>query len=198
MSQSHPSDLRLTLAGDASSTQSFLQRGAFALTASVFVALCAHIAIPVPFTPVPFTLQPLAVLMVGMLLGPSVGFAALVAYLCEGAAGLPVFTPLGPGGVAQLMGPTGGFLLAYPFAAAIAGAVPQVLRSRRFAAYLCGGAAAMALIFLSGAVWFSHVLHLSLSAAASATVLPFAGSDAVKVCAAAGIVSALKQRSHTA
>ena len=88
--------------------------------ASLFVALCAHISVPLPFTPVPLTLQNLAVVLVGLLIGSRAGFAALCVYLMEGAAGLPVFTP-GPGGVAQLLGPTGGFLLAYPFVAWLAG-----------------------------------------------------------------------------
>ena len=89
--------------------------------ASLFVALCAHVALPLPFTPVPLTLQNFGVLLVGLSLGPRRGFAALVLYLAEGVMGMPVFSPTGPGGLAQLLGPTGGFLLAYPFVAGIAG-----------------------------------------------------------------------------
>src|SRR5512143_2178718 len=93
--------------------------------ASLFVALCARVTVPLPFTPVPLTLQNFGVLLVGLALGPRRAFAALVVYLAEGAAGMPVFNPLGPGGVAQLLGPTGGFLLAYPFVAALAGALAR-------------------------------------------------------------------------
>src|ERR1700726_2943464 len=82
--------------------------------ASLFVALCARIALPLPFTPVPLTLQNLGVLLVGLTLGGRRGFAALVLYLAEGLLGLPVFSPTGPGGLAQLLGPTGGFLLPSP------------------------------------------------------------------------------------
>jgi biotin transport system substrate-specific component len=89
---------------------------------SLVVALCARITIPLmPLTPVPLTVQNLGVLLVGLLLGSRRGFAALALYLAEGAAGLPVFSPGGVGGIAQLRGLTGGFLLAYPFVAFLAG-----------------------------------------------------------------------------
>src|ERR1700751_5454789 len=94
---------------------------ALPVAASLFVALCARVTVPLPFTPVPLTLQNFGVLLVGLMLGSRRGFAALALYLAEGAAGLPVFSPTGPGGIAQLLGPTGGFLLAYPIVAALAG-----------------------------------------------------------------------------
>jgi len=85
---------------------------------AAFVALAAQIAVPLPGTPVPMTLQPLAVLLVGGLLGARLGAASMVLYLALGIAGLPVFTPTVPlFGVARLLGPTGGYLLAYPVAA---------------------------------------------------------------------------------
>src|SRR5712671_8076660 len=85
---------------------------ALVVGASLVVALCARISIPLmPLTPVPLTVQNLGVLLVGLLLGSKRGFAALLLYLAEGAIGLPVFNPIGPGGLAQLMGATGGFLL---------------------------------------------------------------------------------------
>src|SRR5579883_1263167 len=87
------------------------KQGALVVGASLFVALCARVTIPLPFTPVPLTLQNCGVLIVGLLLGSRRGFAALALYLAEGAAGLPVFNPTGPGGIAQLLGPTGGFLM---------------------------------------------------------------------------------------
>src|SRR4029078_12080848 len=89
--------------------------------ASLLVAACARIYIPLPGTPVPLTVQNFAVLLVGLALGPWRGFAALALYLIEGASGLPVFSPTGPGGIAQLIGPTGGYLMAYPFVAALTG-----------------------------------------------------------------------------
>lgn len=92
---------------------------AIVIAASLFVALCARVTVPLPFTPVPLTLQNFGVLIVGLLLGSRRGFAALALYLAEGAFGLPVFS-MGAG-VAYLLGPTGGFLVAYPVVAFVAG-----------------------------------------------------------------------------
>src|SRR5213075_777514 len=95
------------------------KQAAVVIGASLFVALCARVTLPLPFTPVPLTLQNFGVLMVALLLGPNRALAAMALYLAEGAAGLPVFNPAGPGGLSQLLGPTGGFLLAYPLVATI-------------------------------------------------------------------------------
>ena len=89
----------------------------YAWALSALVAVAAHVSIPLWFTPVPITLQPFAVLLLGLLLGPRLAFATMAAYLAEGAAGLPVFTPSALGGVAHLLGPTGGYLLSYPVVA---------------------------------------------------------------------------------
>src|SRR6202790_4896257 len=100
---------------------------ALVVGASLVVALCARITIPLmPLTPVPLTLQNLGVLLVGMMLGSRRGFAALALYLAEGAVGLPVFNPTGAGGLAQLFhGATAGFLLSYPLVAWVAGYVME-------------------------------------------------------------------------
>src|SRR5207245_10439364 len=91
---------------------------------AVLVALAAQVAVPLPGTPVPMTLQPMAVLLVGGLLGPRLGTLSMILDLAVGAAGLPVFTPTVPlVGFARLFGPTGGYLLAYPVAAWAVGAV---------------------------------------------------------------------------
>src|ERR1700761_8181898 len=89
--------------------------------ATALVAICAHIALPLSFTPIPVTMQTFAVLLLGLLFSPGAAFACLALYLVEGALGLPVFSPHGPGGLAQLLGPSGGYLLSYPFAAPLAG-----------------------------------------------------------------------------
>src|SRR5271170_5311596 len=94
---------------------------AIVVAASLFVALCARVTVPLPFTPVPLTLQNFGVLTVGLLLGSRRGFAALALYLVEGAFGLPVFSPSILVGVGHLLGPTGGFLMAYPLVAFVAG-----------------------------------------------------------------------------
>ncbi|MGI4854347.1 MAG: biotin transporter BioY [Janthinobacterium lividum] len=161
---------------------------------SLFVALCAHVAVPLGFTPVPFTLQPFAVLLVGMLLGPTAGFVAMALYLLEGAAGLPVFTPLGLPGIARLLGPTGGYLFAYPLAAALAGALPRLAGRHRFVYYAVSGVAAITVVYACGAWWFSQAMHLPVAAALGGAVLPFALSDGMKILAAAGIASAVHLR----
>src|SRR6476661_10201389 len=93
--------------------------GVFGFAAAV--AAASQIAIPIPGTPVPFTLQPMLVVLAGMLLGPAAGATSMLLYLLAGAAGLPVFTPIGLPGIARFFGPTGGYLLAYPAAALVAG-----------------------------------------------------------------------------
>lgn len=167
------------------------------LAATLAVALAAHVSFPLPFTPVPLTLQPLAVLGVGLAFGPVGGFLTMLAYLAEGAAGLPVFSPspLGLTGVAQLLGPTGGFLLAYPLVAAIAGGLTRGLtgRTARFLAAFLAGNVAMAVLFLSGAGWFMHYTHHTLSAVWVGAVAPFLPGEFIKVLIAAGAYSALSR-----
>jgi biotin transport system substrate-specific component len=171
------------------------------LAATAIVAAAAHVAIPLPFTPVPFILTPLAVLGVGLALGPVAGFFTLLAYLAEGALGLPVFSPTGVGGVAQLLGPTGGFLMSYPLVAAIAGYLTQKLARRipNFPAATIAGSIAIAVLFLCGAAWFMQYTHHSLHATMIGAVLPFLPGEAVKVLAAAGIYSTLlrAKQSHS-
>jgi len=167
----------------------------FALAATVVVALAAHVSVPLWFTPVPLTLQPLAVLGVGLALGPLDGMLAMLAYLAEGAAGLPVFSPAGVGGVAQLLGPSGGFLMAYPLVAAIAGGLTRKLQMgvSRFAAALGGCTLAVLFLFTAGALWFHTLQPLAWSTVVAMTVLPFLPGEAVKVLAAAGIYSTLSR-----
>jgi len=165
------------------------------LGATVVVALAAHVAIPLPFTPVPLTLQPLAVLGVGLAFGPVGGFLTMLAYLAEGAMGLPVFSPTGPGGLVQLLGPTGGFLMAYPLVAAIVGGLAGGLtgRTARFLAAFVAGNIAMAVLFLSGAGWFMHFTHHSLYTTWVGAVAPFLPGEFIKVLVAAGVYSTLSR-----
>lgn len=165
------------------------------IAATVGIALAAHVSFPLPFTPVPFTLQPLAVLLVGLAFGPVGGMLTLLAYLAEGACGLPVFAP-GPGGVAQLFfGPTSGYLLAYPLVAAVAGGLSRLL-ARRLSLYLAAAIActvATVALFIGGAAWFTTLTHLPLRAVWIESVAPFLPGEAVKILAAAGIYSALRR-----
>jgi biotin transport system substrate-specific component len=154
------------------------------VAATALVALCAHISIPLGFTPVPITLQPFAVLLLGLLLAPGISFAALSLYLLEGAAGLPVFSPHGLGGVAQLFGPTGGYLLAAPFAAALAGMIYRNGK-RKFLFALAGAAVGDIVLLAVGALWLGMLANTSFSLLMSESVVPFLASDAAKVIAAA-------------
>ncbi len=177
--------LKRTQLGGASLARPAMQNIAVAVAATALVAICAHIAVPLVFTPVPVTLQPFAVLLLGLVLGPRMGFVALALYLAEGAVGLPVFNPHGPGGLAQLFGPTGGYLLAAPFAAAAAGALYR-LGKKHFVAGLAGAAIGDLILLATGALWLGMLEHTTLSTLLSQSVVPFLGSDAAKVIAAAG------------
>lgn len=161
--------------------------------ASLVVALAAHIAFPLPFTPVPFTLQPLAVLGVALALGPGQAATALCLYLIEGAAGAPVFSPTGAGGVVQLFGPTGGFLLAYPAVAFLCSALTRAVVGKvsRFSAALLGCIAGILVLFIAGSAWLGMEAHLTMRQVFFAAVLPFLPGEAVKILAAAGTFRAL-------
>src|SRR5258708_32426923 len=127
-----------TLVGPQDRPLDVVRQVAVVVGASLFVVLCARVTIPLPFTPVPLTAQDFGVLLVGLALGSKRGFAALALYLAEGATGLPVFSPTGPGGIAQILGPTGGYLMAYPLVAASAGFVFE-RGARTFARAAIGG-----------------------------------------------------------
>jgi biotin transport system substrate-specific component len=158
------------------------------LAGSAFVAISAHIALPLYFTPVPLTLQPFAVLLLGLLLSPRLAAATLTAYLVEGAAGLPVFTPAYGAitGVAHLFGPTGGYLIAYPFAVyAIAALWHTSKHTLRWA--LISTCAGNLIILCVGAVWLSALTHASLQTVLSQAVIPFLPGDALKIVVAAAL-----------
>jgi len=165
-----------------------MRQVALVVGASLLVALCAHITIPLmPLTPVPLTVQNLAVLLVGLLLGSRRGFAALVVYLVEGMSGLPVFNPTGPGGVAQLFGVTGGFLLVYPLVAFVAGYVFE-RGSKTFARAAIAGIAAEAVLFAGGLTWLYAFTH-SLAKAAYFGLYWFIAAEIIKVMIAVAVAS---------
>jgi biotin transport system substrate-specific component len=168
---------------------------ALVVGASLFVALCARITIPIPFTPVPLTVQNLGVLLVGLLLGSRRGFAALVLYLAEGAAGMPVFNPLGLGGIAQLSGATGGFLLAYPLVAWLAGYVMEHGR-KTFSRALVGGLLGEVVLFTAGLAWLAVLTH-SIAQAFRWGLKWFIFAEVIKVMVAAAVAMQLQSRSKT-
>jgi biotin transport system substrate-specific component len=158
---------------------------AIVIGASLFVALCARVTLPLPFTPVPLTLQNFGVLLVGLTLGRRRGFAALVVYLVEGVMGMPVFNPTGPGGIAQLLGPTGGYLLAYPLVAGLAGWMME-RGSKSFARAAAAGLLAEILLFSFGISWLFVLTH-SFAMAVRFGLYWFVFAEVIKVMSAAAI-----------
>jgi len=165
---------------------------ALLIGASLFVALCAHITIPLPGTPVPLTVQNFGVLLVGLLLGSKRGFAALTVYLAEGAIGMPVFSPVGPGGIGHLLGPTGGFLLAYPLVAWLAGYVMEHGR-KSFARAALGGLLGEVVLFTGGLAWLAVLTH-SVAQAFRWGLYWFLFAEVIKVMMAAGIAAQWQRR----
>jgi len=168
--------------------------------ANILLVLCAHIVIPLPWTPVPITGQTFGVLLVAVLLGARRGAITLILYLLEGAAGLPVFQPLGLPGLARFAGPTAGYLFSYPIAALVTGWLVErsakiVDRSREGGSRLAGlpliGAliSGEAIIFACGCAWLATFLRMGWSAAWSQGALPFVPGEIIKmalIVAAAG------------
>ena len=142
----------------------------------------SQVAILVPGTQVPLTLQPLMVVLAGMWLGPAAGVMSMVLYLAAGAAGLPVFSPFGLPGVARFFGPTGGYLLAYPLAAFVAGTIAA--RSDNVFWRWMAACAGIAMIFVGGLAQLT-LIEGNLSRAVAAGLTPFAALDIVKALVAA-------------
>ena len=159
-------------------------RAAGILIVAAALALASQIAVPLPGTPVPLTLTPFVVVLAGLLLGPLDAAAASVLFLAAGAAGLPVFAPIGAPGLARLLGPTGGYLLAYPLAAAVAGWLGA--GRERFAARLVAAVAGMLVLYLGGLAQLA-VITGSVAAATVIGVLPFAAADLAKAIVAAAL-----------
>jgi biotin transport system substrate-specific component len=176
-------------------SREWAEQAAIVISASLFVALCARVTVPLPFTPVPLTLQNFGVLAVGLLLGSRRGFAALALYLLEGALGLPVFSPsvsLGVG-IARIIGPTGGFLMAYPLVAFVAGWIYEKT-SRRFGWAALAAAAAEVVLFTGGLSRLAVLTH-SVSLAIRYGLYWFVFAELLKVMMAAGVAARWHRRS---
>jgi biotin transport system substrate-specific component len=158
---------------------------------TALTAAAAQISAPLPFTDVPFTLQPMVVLLAGLTLGPRLGLASQVLYLALGIAGLPVFAASAtlPPGPLRLLGPTGGYLLAYPLAAQLTGALAARGFDRRYGTSVIAMLAGLLVIYACGVTWLG--LTLGFSQALAAGVLPFVAADLLKLVAAAGILPTL-------
>jgi biotin transport system substrate-specific component len=159
------------------------------VVAAAATAVAAQISVPLPFTAVPLTLQPMVVLLAGAALGARAGMAAQALYLAAGLAGLPVFaaSPLLPQGPARLIGPTAGYLMSYPFAAFVAGWLAERGLDRRYLTSVVAMAAGLAIVFGCGVLWLAvwPPKPLGLAAALRAGFYPFVLADVVKLLVAA-------------
>ena len=183
--------LLATLAGGADLTVPM--RLAAVLFVTALTAAAAQISIPLPFTPVPFTLQPMVVLLGGAALGSRLGMSSQVLYLLLGVAGLPVFaaSPLLPQGFGRLLGPTGGYLLSYPLAALAAGWLAERSFDRRYLTSLLAMAVGLSVVFACGVAWlawFAQPAPAGLSVALRTGLVPFLAADAMKVALAATVL----------
>jgi len=168
-------------------------RAAAVLFATVATIAAAQVSIPLPFTPVPFTLQPMVVLLAGAALGSRLGMTSQLCYLGLGLVGLPVFaaSPVLPQGIARLLGPTGGYLMSYPFAAFAAGYLAERGFDRRYLTSVLAMAAGLLVVFTCGVSWLAYgVPHAGLSAAVATGLIPFLPADIVKIFLAATVLPA--------
>ena len=165
------------------------------LFVTILTAAAAQISIPLPFTPVPFTLQPMVVLLGAAALGPRLGMSSQILYLALGFAGLPVFaaSPVLPQGAGRLLGPTGGYLMAYPFAAFAAGWLAQRGFDRRYLTALIAMVCGLAVVFAGGILWLTLASRpsIGLSGALAAGFVPFIIPDLVKLLVAAAVMPGL-------
>jgi biotin transport system substrate-specific component len=179
------------------SGREWAKQAAIVVGASLFVALCARVSVPLPFTPVPLTLQNFGVLAVGLLLGSRRGFAALALYLVEGAFGMPVFSPsiqLGVG-MARILGPTGGFLMAYPLVAFVAGWIYEK-SSRSFGWAALSSVVAEVVLFAGGLSWLAALTH-SVSLAIRYGLYWFVFAEVIKVLMAAAVAARWHQQTSS-
>ena len=154
------------------------------LFVAVLTASAAQLSFPLPFTPVPFTIQPMIVLVGAAALGSRLGALAQILYLMLGIAGLPVFafSPELPQGVARLMGPTGGYLMAYPIAAFLTGLLAERGLDRRYLTSILAMSVGLSVIFAGGVLWIARVTGIETALATG--LYPFIVVDVIKVIAA--------------
>jgi biotin transport system substrate-specific component len=168
-------------------------RVASVLLITALTAAAAQVSIPLPFTPVPFTLQPMVVLLGGAALGARLGMSAQALYLLAGIAGLPVFAASAvlPQGPLRLLGPTGGFLWSYPVAAFVAGSLAERGFDRRYLTSVAAMTCGLAIVFACGVTWlalFARPAGIGFDAALRTGFYPFVPADIFKILIAAAIM----------
>jgi biotin transport system substrate-specific component len=161
---------------------------------TVLTAIAAQISIPLPLTPVPFTFQPMVVLVGAAALGSRLGLASQLLYLAIGIAGFPVFasSPILPQGAARLFGPTGGYLMSYPFAAFLTGWLAERGFDRRYVSAVLAMMCGLVVVFTGGVSWLMiGASRLGFTAALAAGFYPFVVADFAKLLVASGVMPAL-------
>lgn len=165
--------------------------------ASLLMAILARFSTPLPFTPVLLSLSNLGVLFVALTLGSRRAAAALLLYLAGGALGLPAFSNGGPGGIAQILGPTGGFLMAYPVVAFLVGWIAE--RGQKSALrFTVAAVIGEIFLFACGVSWLMEIFHVPLAQAANWGVYPFAFFEIMKIMVAVGASIRLHRSSRFA
>lgn len=181
--------------GAASSPALTSIRVASVLFLTALTAAAAQASVHLPFTPVPLTLQPMVVMVGAAALGSRLGAASQILYLLLGIAGMPVFaaSPILPQGAARLLGPTGGYLLAYPIAAFIAGWLAERGFDRRYFTSVLAMFAGLFALFAGGVAWLAWftATPAGLSAALASGFYPFIVADLLKVCVAGAVLPAV-------
>ena len=181
--------------GAASSAAWTSIRLASVLFLTALTAAAAQVSIHLPFTPVPFTLQPMVVMVGAAALGSRLGAASQILYLLLGIAGLPVFaaSPILPQGAARLLGPTGGFLMAYPIAAFVTGLLAERGFDRRYLTSVLATIAGLCTLFFGGVAWLAYFAAapggpVGLQVALAMGLYPFVVADLIKVCLASAVL----------
>ncbi len=174
-----------TLMGAALAPLDSTRSVGLAIVFSLFIAASAQFAIHIG--PVPITGQTFAVLLTGALLGSRLGAAAVIAYLIEGAVGLPFFAG-GGAGIVRFLGPTGGYLVAFPAAAFITGAFAEHGWDKRYLTAVAAMAIGSLVIFLGGWAWYAVLTNTPPVAAFKLAVLPFLLGDVIKIALGAAVL----------
>ena len=174
-----------TLMGAALAPLDSVRSAGLVIVFSLFIAACAQFSIHIG--PIPITGQTFAVLLTGMLLGSRLGAAAVIAYLIEGALGLPFFAG-GGAGLVRFFGPTAGYLVAFPAAAFIVGAFAEHGWDKRYETAVAAMAIGSAIIFLGGWAWYAILMNTPPVAAFQIAVLPFLLGDAIKIALGAAVL----------
>jgi len=199
MNRTMPAETLIDVLGSRRQSRelAFAVRAVAVMFVAALTAAAAQVSFSIPFTEVPFTLQPMVVLMGGLALGPRLGATAQILYLAAGIAGLPVFamSPVLPMGIGRLLGPTGGYLMSYPFAAFLVGALAARGFDRRYLTSVLAMLAGLVVVYAFGTLWLGMAARtvtggapIGVQAALAAGVYPFVLADLVKVAFAAGVM----------